>query len=151
MIVGCPEMGNASLVLFYSAGQVGLEYSRPHVCYCIKHSIDITSSAFSTTLCGRSCYSHLTDEKTKALRGEVVSPNSLSYEKDSKTLGSAQGVYPGNGRVASRITSGPVGESLMRNPEEKTLRRKGRELKHYPHISRVVCIEPSGSKRIREY
>lgn len=61
------------------------------MCYCIKYSIEIISFGFSTTLCGRTCYySHLTDGKAKAQRGEVVSPNSLSYKKDIDTLGSAQ-------------------------------------------------------------
>lgn len=34
---------------------------------------------------------------------------------------------------------------------EKTLRRKGKELKQCPHVSRAICIEPSESKRNREH
>lgn len=50
--------------------------------YYIKHSTYIISFDFPTTLEGRSYYySHLTGDETKAQKGEVISPNSHSYEK----------------------------------------------------------------------
>ena len=82
--------------------------------------------------------SHLTDGKTKAQRGKW-----LARRKILKHWGLPKGVYPGNGRVGSRITPDPGGASLMCGLEEKTLRRKGGELRHCLQASRVVCIELS--------
>lgn len=84
MSVGCPWMGSDSLILLYYAGQADLEYCAP------PPSTEMISFGFSATLCGRSySYSHVTDGKTKAQRGKVVTPVHLARRKILKH-GSAQ-------------------------------------------------------------